>query len=659
MANERSGTEEGMKKGGKKTGSPIVEDGRSAECGMEMSRIILSSAIPTFAIDRSHRVTHFNRACENLTGIRSEDIIGTRRQWQPFYATERPVMADFIIDGASSEKFDEYYKGKYRPSAIIPGAFEAEDFFPDLGEEGRWLFFTAAPLKGSDGEINGAIVTLQDITREKQAAAQNQAMLRISLALPEHRDLGDLLDFISREVRTLLSAEGALVILLDERTKEYHFVGTSYEDAELQKRVKGLRFNFDQIAAAEVFETGAPIVINDIRQLKAYPERDRKLGYPTRNLIEVPLKTGGRTIGVLAATNRIEGKFTGKDIDLLNTIAGTVAISIENAKISDELKRAYDEVSGLNQAKDRAINHLSHELKTPVSIMGGVLGLLEDALEGVSPDEWQAPMKVIRRNLRRVADIQAEVADIMKDRHSEDRRRLQALVEQHMDQLILMAAQEAGRPDMMDRLRDRLHETVGLNTPGAVTIRMAPFIRQRLEVLAPLHAHREVRIRLVESTVGIVCMPEDHFAKIIDGLVRNGVENTPDGGDIVISIEKKGTGVLLAVQDSGVGVPEAFRQRIFEGLFPVQDPTAYSTGTPFDFNAGGKGLDLLRMKIFSERYGFSIHMDSCRCPHAVFREGGCPGRISLCGPCPTPDACRASGQTRVALFFPNPGECPK
>jgi signal transduction histidine kinase len=629
----------------------------SPECGMEMSRIILSSAIPTFAIDRWHRVTHFNRACENLTGIRAAEIIGTRRQWQPFYAKERPIMADFIIDGASEEKFDEYYKGKYRPSTVIPGAYEAEDFFPDLGEEGKWLFFTAAPLKSADGEINGAIVTLQDTTREKQAAAQNQAMLRISLALPEHRDLGDLLDYISSEVRVLLGTEGAMVILLDEHTKEYYFLGSSYGDADIQKRVKGLRFNFDQIAAVQVIQTGEPIIVNDIDQLSAYPERDRKLGFHTRNLIEVPLKINGRTFGVLAAINRIEGKFTPKDIDLLNTIAGTVAISIENAKISEELKRAYEEVSGLNQAKDRAINHLSHELKTPVSIMGGALGLMEDALEEVSPEEWQTPVDMIRRNVRRIADIQAEVADIMKDRHGDVQRGLQALLEQYADQLALIAAQEAGKPRFMDRVRDRLHEALGLNVPGPVTIRMAPFVRQRIKALAPLFSHREVRIRLVEEAEGIICMPEDHFAKIIDGLVRNGIENTPDGGDIVISISEKGSGILVTVHDFGVGVPEAFQQRIFEGLFPVQDPTAYSTGKPFDFNAGGKGLDLLRMRIFSERYGFGIHMSSRYCPHAAARAGGCPGRISRCEPCAAPDDCRNSSETRVELFFSMPGAC--
>lgn len=641
----------------KKNGPPADAVADSEECGMEMSRIILSSAIPTFAIDQRHRVTHFNRACENLTGIRAADIIGTRRQWQPFYAKERPIMADFVVDGAPAEKFDEYYKGKYRPSTVIPGAYEAEDFFPDLGEEGKWLFFTASPLKSAEGKINGAIVTLQDTTREKRAAAQNQTMLRISLALPEHRDLGDRLDYISSEVRALMGTEGALVILLDDRTKEYYFVGSSYGDADIQKRVKGLRFNFDQIAAVQVIETGEPIMVNDINMLKAYPERDRKLGYHTRNLIEVPLKIGGRTIGVLAATNRIEGNFTPRDIDLLNTIAGTVAISIENAKISDELKRAYAEVSGLNHAKDRAINHLSHELRTPVSILGGALGLLEDVLEVVSPEEWRTPMEMVRRNVRRIADIQAEVADIMKDREGDIQPELKAFFDQYADHLALIAAREAGNPRLMGRLRERLREDLGLNAPGPATIRIAPFVRHRIEALAPLFSHREVRIRLVEDADGIICMPEEHFAKIIDGLVRNGVENTPDGGDIVISISEKGAGVLLAVHDFGVGIPEAFQQRIFEGLFPVQDPKAYSTGKPFEFNAGGKGLDLLRMRIFSEKYGFSIRMTSRYCPHAGARAGGCPGSISRCEPCASIDDCRNSGETRVELFFSVTGTC--
>ncbi len=635
-------------------------DGESPECAMEMSRIILSSAIPTFAVDRRHRVSHFNRACENLTGIRAAEIIGTRRQWQPFYARERPIMADLIIDGASRERFDQYYKGKYRPSTVIPGAYEAEDFFPDLGEDGKWLFFTAAPLKDSEGRVKGAIVTLQDVTREKKAAAQNQAMLRISMALPEHRDLGDLLDYISSEVRSLMGTEGALVILLDERTKEFHFMGSSFRDDKIQQRVKGMRFHFDQIAAVQVMRTGKPIIINDISKLKAYPERDRRLGYHTRNLIEVPLRAGGRIIGVLAATNRIEGCFSYKDVDLLSTIAGTVAISVENAKISGELKRAYDEVSALNQAKDRAINHLSHELKTPVSILGGALGLIADALEEVAEEEWGAAMSMVRRNVRRIAEIQAEVDDIMKIRpgNQEDGgRSLGVVMAQHADLMALIAAQEAGNPQLAARVRGRLEEAIGLNAPAPENLQVAPFVRDRIEALAPGYGHRDVSIRIVEEAEGVVCMPGDHFAKIVDGLIRNAIENTPDGGEIHVSVSRKGAEMILAVHDFGVGIPEAYQSRVFEGFFPVQEPAAYSTKKPFDFNAGGKGLDLLRIRIFSEKYGFSIRMQSRYCPHAAARKTGCPGAVSRCDACAALEDCRSSSETRVELIFSRPGAC--
>ena len=185
--------------------------------------------------------------------------------------------------------------------------------------------------------------------------------------------------------------------------------------------------------------------------------------------------------------------------------------------------------------------------------MGGALDLLEDVLEEVSPEEWRMPMEMVRRNVRRIADIQAEVADIMKDRDDGIQPGLKAFFDQFADHLALIAARAAGRPRMMERVRARLHRELGLDTPGPATIRIAPFLRHRIEALSPLFSHREVRIRLVEDADGVICMPEEHFTKIIDGLVRNGVENTPDGGDIVISISEKGAGVLLCVHDFGGG----------------------------------------------------------------------------------------------------------
>ena len=77
-------------------------------------------------------------------------------------------MADLVVDGASTDEIEAYYQGKCKKSRLIDGAYEAEDFLPDLGRNGKWLHFTASPIKNESGDITGAIETLQDITEEKQ-----------------------------------------------------------------------------------------------------------------------------------------------------------------------------------------------------------------------------------------------------------------------------------------------------------------------------------------------------------------------------------------------------------------------------------------------------------------------------------------------------------
>ncbi|MBL7217662.1 MAG: PAS domain-containing protein, partial [Desulfobacteraceae bacterium] len=63
-----------------------------------MKQIVQGSTIPTFVINRDHIVTHWNKACENLTGYPAEKIVGTNKQWMPFRSKERPIMADLVLD---------------------------------------------------------------------------------------------------------------------------------------------------------------------------------------------------------------------------------------------------------------------------------------------------------------------------------------------------------------------------------------------------------------------------------------------------------------------------------------------------------------------------------------------------------------------------------
>ncbi len=133
-----------------------------------LASIIGGSPIPTFVIGRDHRILYWNRALEELSRIPAGDVVGTNQQWRAFYARERPCLADLLVDGAL-KAIPTWYTGKYIPSKLIDEAYEATDFFPELGEEGRWLRFTAAVLRDPRGEIVGVVETLEDITERRQA----------------------------------------------------------------------------------------------------------------------------------------------------------------------------------------------------------------------------------------------------------------------------------------------------------------------------------------------------------------------------------------------------------------------------------------------------------------------------------------------------------
>ena len=136
-----------------------------------LARVLGRFPLPVFAVNRKHHVIQWNKALEMLSGIRKEEVLGTNNQWKAFYGKERPVLADLIADGASEEEISACYQGSARKSALIRGAYEAEDFFPLLGENGKWYHFTASPLT-SRGKVIGAIEILEDVT-ERHIAEQN------------------------------------------------------------------------------------------------------------------------------------------------------------------------------------------------------------------------------------------------------------------------------------------------------------------------------------------------------------------------------------------------------------------------------------------------------------------------------------------------------
>lgn len=144
------------------------------------SSVLDSIAIPTFAINTQHEITHWNQAIEKASGYPASYMLGTKNQWRPFYVSSRPTMADLIVDGGNNEAVEKFYTQKYRKSEVLDDAYEAEDYFPDMGN-GEWLSFTAAPILNANNEVIGAVETLivvSDKKKTEQALIDSQQRYR-------------------------------------------------------------------------------------------------------------------------------------------------------------------------------------------------------------------------------------------------------------------------------------------------------------------------------------------------------------------------------------------------------------------------------------------------------------------------------------------------
>lgn len=257
----------------------------------------------------------------------------------------------------------------------------------------------------------------------------------------------------------------------------------------------------------------------------------------------------------------------------------------------------------LEHARKRAVDLLSHELMTPISIIEANLKAI--AKPGITDTARKNMSDRIKRNLNRLKDLQLIVQDIVDT--------------------------PAFRP-----------------TP----LRLDTFIRDTIERIRLECAERSVIITTRLETLETAIFDQRILEMILRTLLKNAVENTPDEGEIVISLSQQANGILLEVKDYGVGIPARDLEFIFKGFHNTRNTEQYSTRRPYVFNAGGKGLELMRLKIVSAEGAFDISFKSNRCRFIPDISDKCCGRISECRFIRNSEGCRESGQTTFSVFFP-------
>jgi len=275
----------------------------------------------------------------------------------------------------------------------------------------------------------------------------------------------------------------------------------------------------------------------------------------------------------------------------------------------DALIKSHKELEGLNMAKTKAIHHISHEIKTPLSVIHGNVKILKRKLNNLSlSDEFNGLIDALERNIERLFKISRDTDAILK-------------------------------------------VSKGLEMQTAQVIDLFLFVQNQLKKIKENAMHRDIEYQLEGENDLYIKIDPYVLKDVVEGIIKNAIENTPDKGLIKIAIYQEGERIIFKVEDFGIGITEKNQQHIFSGLFHTEETEMYSTKKPYDFGAGGKGLELFRMKVYAQRLGFEISFKSKRCIYIPTDYDVCPGDISLCNFCKSREDCLKSGGTSFFVSF--------
>jgi len=332
-----------------------------------------TSPLPTLVIDKTHLITHWNKACEVLVGKSAGEMLGTRNQWQVLYSEARPVLADLIVDELGEQAIAALYPEKFRRIALVAGAYEIESFFPKLGEKGRWLCASAAPLRDLQGNLVGAIEILLDITEKKLAEIANyKTQLNLEQVITQRTEqLAQANARLEDDIGRREIAETELLRRNAELTELNAKLSMAQEQLVQSEKLASI----GQLAAGVAHEINNPIgyifsnfntlsgYISDLfSMLAAYEDAEASITMP-----EISARLG-------AMRDKVELEFLKEDIPVLMSESKEGIVRVR--KIVQDLKD-FSRVHGnqewqwanLHQGIDSTLNIVSNEVKYKAEVI--------------------------------------------------------------------------------------------------------------------------------------------------------------------------------------------------------------------------------------------------------------------------------------------------
>ncbi|MBE9106201.1 GAF domain-containing protein, partial [Nostoc cf. edaphicum LEGE 07299] len=411
-----------------------------------------------------------------------------------------------------------------------------------------------------------------------RALAKRESLINtITSAIRSSLDPQDIFAAITQQLGQALQVDGCVLSLWTEEDEFVECVGLydSFQHLENLKapapdnnsssnhHLSNQRLPYSQASIQEnpilqqMLQTHEPVVIGNVSHSPSDVRGfDLPLKIPARSLMFVPLLADGKCIGSITLH---EGKkvrqWLPSDIDLAKAVAAQAAIAVQQSHLYQKTRQQAERLLELDKQKTEFFQNISHEFRTPITLIQGPLESAVAAGEGLSYSQSAIALRNSRRLLRLV------------------------------NQLLDLQRLNAGRMQ-----------------PSFHPCDLVEFVSQIVESFRPYCEKKKLHLVTQLDECATVYLDMEKFDKVVYNLLSNAMKFTPEGGTISVRLKSERDRCILQVQDTGIGIVKEQIPHLFERFRQAEG----SANRSYE----GSGLGLALVKELVELHGGKVTVES-------------------------------------------------
>jgi signal transduction histidine kinase len=386
-----------------------------------------------------------------------------------------------------------------------------------------------------------------------------RALGEVSQAVNSTLEVETVLSTIVAKAVQLSGTDAGTIYVFEEVSQEFQLRASYGMDQGLVDAVKGHHLHLGETVISQAALQRKPVQLSDVERDSSSLVLDVILKAGFRALLAIPLLSEERIIGSLVVRRKDPGKFPQSTVDLLQTFGAQSVLAIQNARLFNEIAQKSRELEIASQHKSQFVANMSHELRTPLAAVLGYAELMEEGIYEPLGDKSLAALARIRSNGKHLLGLINTVLDIAK---IESGQFTLNIAEYSLDGVVEIV--RAATESLAQSKKLTLNTDVAKGLPTGLG-------------------------------------DEQRLTQVLLNLVGNAIKFT-DTGEVRITVKTADEHFAVSVVDTGPGIPEQERTRIFEQFHQVDAANTKAKG--------GTGLGLSISKQIVEMHGGTIWVES-------------------------------------------------